>query len=152
MKISARLLRFVLIGTAAAATHFAVVWAVVAAAGLPPLVANVIGWVVAFAVSFGGHFAWTFADQQAPIMQAMQRFAAVSLAGFVVNESLYALLLHGGVLGYRSALVVVLLMVAVMTYVLSRFWAFRSKSVAPTSGNARDDGHGPARDTTRSKS
>lgn len=126
MKITVRLLRFISIGSAAAATHFAVVWAAVAFGGLVPLLANVIGWAVAFAVSFAGHHVWTFADQQAPVMQSARRFMFVSAAGFVINEAAYALLLHSSALDYRSALVIVLLGVAVMTYLLSRFWAFKA--------------------------
>jgi len=125
MNISARLSRFVLIGVAAAATHFAVVWGLVTAFGLPPLAANVAGWIIAFAVSFAGHHAWTFGDQQAPLAQSARRFALVSFAGFAVNEACYALLLRGGWLDYRVALVLVLLAVAGCTYALGRYWAFR---------------------------
>jgi hypothetical protein len=50
--------------------------------------------------------------------------ALVSALGFCINESAYALLLHGSGLGYRTALAAVLLGVAVLTYLLSRHWAF----------------------------
>ena len=44
----------------AACTHLAVATAAVELFGLPPLTANVIGFGIAFLVSFEGHARWTF--------------------------------------------------------------------------------------------
>lgn len=115
---------FVAVGCAAAAVHFGVVVVLVGQLGWTPLVANVGGWLVALGVSYGGHRRLTFADQHAPAARSAPRFLAVSTLGFVVNESAYALLLHGSGLGYRAALAAVLVGVAVFTYLLSRHWAF----------------------------
>jgi len=46
--------------------------------------------------------------------------------GFVSNELLYALLLGLG-MEYRLSLILVLVGVAAMTWMLSRFWAFRAR-------------------------
>jgi putative flippase GtrA len=51
-KILSQLSWFVVVGCAAAATHWVVVVAVVSLASLAPLAANVIGWLVALVVSF----------------------------------------------------------------------------------------------------
>lgn len=115
---------FVAVGCTAAAVHFGVVVALVGRLGWAPLVANVGGWLVALGVSYGGHRRLTFADQRTPVARSAPRFLAVSALGFVVNEGAYALLLHGSGLGYRAALAAVLLGVAVLTYLLSRHWAF----------------------------
>lgn len=119
-----RFAQFVVVGTTAAAVHFAVVWGAVDGIGLAPLVANVLGWAVAFGVSFAGHHRLTFADQQAPLARSARRFLLLSAIGFGVNESAYALLLGLGGLGYRSALAAVLVGVAAFTYWLGRHWAF----------------------------
>lgn len=119
-----RLSQFVAVGTTAAAVHFAVVWGAVERLGLVPLVANVLGWGIAFGVSFAGHRRLTFADQQAPLARSARRFLLLSALGFGVNESAYALLLGLGGLGYRSALATVLVGVAAFTYWLGRHWAF----------------------------
>ncbi|MCV2358109.1 GtrA family protein [Paucibacter sp. TC2R-5] len=116
---------FGLVGAAAAAVHLSVVWLLVSQWQLAALVANVLGFVLAFGVSFVGHHRLSFGAQQARASQALPRFALVALLGFAANELLYALLLAAG-LDYRLALFLVLLAVAAMTWLLSRFWAFRT--------------------------
>jgi putative flippase GtrA len=128
-----RVARFIVVGCAAAAVHFAVVLLLVGRGGLAPLVANVGGWIVAVGVSFAGHRFLTFVDQRAPLGRSALRFAALSAAGFAVNESAYALLLGASGLGYRSALALVLVGVAVFTYWLGRHWAFLGSPTASPS-------------------
>jgi len=96
---------------------------------MAPLVANVAGWLVAFGISFTGHYRMTFNAQQAPVLRASGRFFLVSAAGFAVNEAAYALLLHWTWLRYDAALAVVLVAVATATYLLSRHWAFKGIAV-----------------------
>lgn len=119
-----RLAWFIATGCAAAALHFGVVVLLVEHAGWAPLLANVAGWALAFGVSCTGHLRYSFADQAAPPGRAARRFLAVSALGFALNQGAYALLLHGGGLGYRVALAAVLAGVAVLTWLLSRHWAF----------------------------
>lgn len=123
----ARWLVFVLVGSAAAAVHFGVVLGLVHGLGVAPLVANIGGWCVAFGVSFAGHRWGTFAARQAPVLRAARRFVVVSLAGLVLNEAAYALLLALTPLRFDVALVLVLLGVAVVTYQLGRHWAFEGR-------------------------
>lgn len=117
------------VGAAAAAVHFGIVWWLVGAHGWWPLAANVVAFAVAFGVSFAGHRLLTFAAQRAPLGQALRRFAVVACSSFALNELMYALLLWAG-WDYRLALLVVLLAVAVLTYVASRWWAFKGGEVA----------------------
>jgi putative flippase GtrA len=120
------LARFGLVGTAAAAVHMGLVWLLVSQWQVAALVANVLGFLLAFGVSFVGHHRFSFGAQQARARQALPRFALVALLGFGANELLYAMLLRAG-LEYRLALFLVLLAVALMTWLLSRFWAFRAE-------------------------
>lgn len=124
---SRRIAWFVAVGTAAAAVHWLVVVAVVESWRWPPLLANVLGWLVAFGVSFGGHQRLTFGDRAAPVRQAAIRFFGLSAAGFAVNEAAYAALLRLTTQRYDLLLAGVLLGVAVITYLLSRQWAFRRR-------------------------
>lgn len=117
--------RFVLVGTAAAAVHWGVVVLLVEHAGWRPLLANVLGWLIAFSVSFSGHYRWTFGNHGAPLLRSAGRFFAVSACGFAINEVAYALLLRWSALRYDLVLAVVLIAVAGGTYVVSRHWAFR---------------------------
>jgi len=121
-----RVLQFIGVGCGAAAVHLGAVAWLVEREAWPPLLANPLGWLVAFLFSFAGHRLLTFAAQRAPLLQSARRFFAISAAGFVVNELAYAALLRASGLGYALALALVLLGVAVLTYLLSLHWAFRS--------------------------
>ena len=126
-KIMGQVAWFVVVGCAAAATHWLVVVVTVSGLQIAPLVANIAGWLVAFAVSFAGHYTLTFRQQKAPFSQALRRFFLVSAAGFSINEAAYAWLLHVTTLRYDILLALILVAVAVATFVLGRLWAFRQR-------------------------
>jgi len=126
-----RIAIFIAVGASAAAVHLAVVVTLVEAGIAPPLLANVGGWLVAFCVSFAGQHRLTFRDRSAPMLRAARRFFAISAAGFATNEAAYGLLLHVSAIRYDVALAIVLVVVAVMTYVLSSRWAFLRSPTPP---------------------
>jgi len=115
---------FIAVGSAAALVHLLTVVLLVEQMHLAPLVANVGGWLCAFTVSYGGHRLLTFADHDAPVLQSAGRFFLLSAAGFAINESAYTLLLHSSQVPYYLLLAIILVCVAVLTYLLSRRWAF----------------------------
>ena len=119
-----RIAWFVAVGCGAAAVHWSVVVGLVSQRGWRPLVANVLGWLVAFCVSFAGHHLLTFRGHGANPGSAVARLFMVSAGGFVVNEAAYALLLGWTGQRYDILLAAVLLAVAAGTYVLSTHWVF----------------------------
>ena len=121
-----QLVQFGLVGGSAAATHLLVVAIVVALTGLPPLWANVLGFLVAFIVSYNGHAALTFSQAQARGWATVARFFAVACGSFVANELLYAAALRWLPWNYLASLALVLVLVAAGTFVLSKFWAFKA--------------------------
>jgi len=131
-----RLARFVTIGVAAAAIHYALVVALVEMLGVKPLLANIAGFSLAFWCSFFGHRRWTFGDRTViSESRSACRFLTTALLGFGLNEGLFYVLLHTG-LRYEAALAIAVAAVACMTYALSRLWAFRQEaSVAEEGGD-----------------
>ena len=127
-----RIARFGMVGLTAAAVHYWVVIALVELLHIAPLQANVGGFVAAFWVSYFGHRHWTFSDAVAShtggTHSSFLRFLLVALLGFGMNQLLFYLLLRYAGWPYYLALAVVVFTVAVMTYVLSRLWAFRHAS------------------------
>lgn len=117
------LLWFGVIGVSALVTHFLLV-ALLVPLGMQPLVANVIAWLLAFQLSYWGHRLKTFKAAHLPHRQTLPRFFAVSGLSFLLNETMYWGLLRFTPLDYRLALLVVLFCVALLTFVLSRMWAF----------------------------
>lgn len=115
---------FCIVGAVAFAVHFSVVVAIVPL-GITALLANVLGFLCAFCVSFLGHNHLTFpAAGNRDRWRAMHRFARTALLGFVGNETLYWLLLRTTDLPYQLSLAIVLAVVAAVTLALSKFWAF----------------------------
>ncbi len=126
------------VGLSAMAVHLASVALVLVPLGLSPLVANVIAFLIAFQVSHAGHRRFTFSHHDAPASQSRWRFFAVASASFIVNELMYAALLRFTSLDYRVALFIVLVLVAALTFVSSRTWAFAPAADA-ASGKARQE-------------
>lgn len=124
-----RVVRFGIVGISAAVVHYLVVIGLVEWGHVAPLLANVGGFVVAFWVSYFGHRHWTFFDAVATHTDgnhpSFLRFLLVAVLGFIMNEVQFYLLLRYFGLPYYFALALVVLTVAVLTYVLSRLWAFR---------------------------
>lgn len=115
---------FGVVGVSAMAVHLASVALLLVPMGLSPLLANVVGFLLAFQVSHAGHRRLTFRRGDLPASRSRSRFFLVAVGSFLVNEALYALLLHYTGLDYRIALAIVLVAVAVLTYVAARQWAF----------------------------
>lgn len=123
--MSRELFWFGVVGVLAMLVHFSLVSWLLVPAGLSPLVANVLGFLLAFQVSYWGHRLKTFDARHIPHRQALPRFFLVASLGFALNEMLYFLLLRFTQMGYREALLLVLASVAGVTFLLGRFWAFQ---------------------------
>lgn len=119
---------FVAVGCAAAATHWLSAVVGIAAFDLMPYLANFIGWSIALLVSFSGHYLLTFRYQSKSPGPAIRRFFVVSLGGFAINELAFIYLLHSTGIPYYWLLAIILVAVAALTFVLSRYWAFQHNS------------------------
>jgi len=125
-----QVVQFAAVGGAAAATHLAVVALLVQLAGMLPLAANGVAFLVAFVVSYNGHALLTFARARARGWAVVARYFAVASLSFAANELLYYLALHWLHWHYFWSLAGVLVLVAVGTFVLSKFWAFKAPAIS----------------------
>jgi putative flippase GtrA len=116
---------FAVIGVLAAATHY-VIAVGLEYIGLAAAWANPIGFVFAFPVSYFGHRHLSFSDQSSLHRHAMPKFFMVALLGFSFNQLLLLISLHLFLGPFWLMLGVIMVIVAVGTYFLSRFWAFKS--------------------------
>jgi putative flippase GtrA len=116
---------FIAVGSAAALTHLGVAAGCVEGLSLKPLTASIIGFCIAFLVSFSGHARWTFPIAPAQYAAARAKFFAVAVTGFVINQTAYAAALQAfGEKYYLPLLAGVILAVATGTFLLSKLWAF----------------------------
>lgn len=126
-----RLVAFVLVGVFAAAVHFTVAVAVVTLAGWPPMAGNIVGYGVALMTSWLGQSRLTFRGAPRTAWTPV-RFMLTSLSGFALNAMAYAALLHWTTLDYRLSLAIVLMSVALLTWVLCDLWVFAGSRVRST--------------------
>jgi len=115
---------FGLIGFLATLTQLCFVFLFVDYGKLHPLMANVLAFFVAFQVSFFGHRNLTFAQMPDQKLRFVHFFTVAASAG-LLNETLYFLLLHFTTLHYLPALLLVIGMVSLYNFILSRYWACR---------------------------
>lgn len=119
-----QLCRFGVVGVLAAIVHFSIVVLLVQNADLAPLIANIFGFIIAFQVSYWGHRLWTFNGTITLHRVAIAKLFFVQVVNFVLNESLFYLFLIVG-LPYPIALLIVLAILPVFTFALSKLWVFR---------------------------
>jgi putative flippase GtrA len=114
---------FIVVGAAAALVHVGVFEAMRRV--IQPEIANLIGFGVAFIVSFCGHRFLSFKDASTSLGTSFGRFAVTALAGLATNEAVFVCLFR--LLGWpaTAALLCGLVFAAGQTFVLTRFWAFR---------------------------
>ena len=125
LKLTQRLSYFTVIGASAASVHLLSVLSLVTYLQIPPLVANMLAFLLAFNVSFLGHRRFTFAKLHDLKRLRLPHFFLVAASAGLINESLYYLLLQYTMLNYLFALVLVIGLMSIYSFVLSRFWACR---------------------------
>lgn len=116
-------LYFILIGGLAALVHLSLVYMLVSLWQWPPLLANIFGFLLAFQVSFLGHRHLTFGQQADQKKLRMPRFFLVAGSAGLLNECLYFILLHYTPIPWLPALILVLGLVAIYTFISARIYA-----------------------------
>jgi putative flippase GtrA len=125
LKLTHRLIYYGVIGASSAAVHILTVLCLVTYLQLQPLIANIFAFLLAFNVSFLGHKYFTFSKLHDQKKLSLPHFFLVASSGGILNELLYFILLHYTTLNYLIALILVLGIVSIYSFVLSRFWACR---------------------------
>ena len=120
-----RIWRFGIVGVLATLVHLIIVWNLIHFDFASPLLANLIAFLIAFSVSFVGHYRWSFGSSS-PKVQALFRFASIAAIGFLINSCLLSVLIWREMLLAEWAAVVSTFVVPPCTYLLSRFWGFKS--------------------------
>lgn len=124
---------FALVGIAATAAHLAAALAARELAGLPPLVANLCGYGCAVSISYFGNARLTFRTRAADAGQAA-RFLITSLGVLAFNQGLVWLLVERGGWDFRWAMVPVVVGSPILSFGISKLWAFRTRQAAADAG------------------
>lgn len=121
-----QVIRYGIIGSFAAVTQYFTVIVLVEAFQLHPLEANVIGFLGGFLVSYLGQRFWTFATTTQHAKKTLPLYFLVATANLILNQSLYYWFLNQFHIPYHIALIAVIFICAVFSFMLSKFWVFRS--------------------------
>lgn len=117
--------RFGVVGVMAAAVHLSMVFFLVETYHWQPLVANIFAFLTAFQVSYWGNRRWTFDRTVTLHRVAFPRLLFLNSMSFVMNEGLFYFFLAVFHLPYMLALFLVLTILPIATFTLSKFWVFR---------------------------
>jgi len=120
-----QIIRFAIIGIMASAWHFMMVYLLVSQLQQHPLIANIFAFFSAFLISYFGHSLWTFKEKKHNHNHVIKKFFLVAVFGFILNEGGYFLLLSFTSFSYLLSLLIVLLVVPLITFIMSKYWAFQ---------------------------
>jgi putative flippase GtrA len=120
--------RFGIVGLGATLIHVLAYAGLIELLAAPPLVANALGFAAGVNLSFAGHRGWTFRDQhaRADARRSLPRFWAVALLGFALNTTFVWLVTGPLALAYGWAIPLIAGVTPVVTFALSKLWAFRA--------------------------
>ncbi|MBA2648322.1 MAG: GtrA family protein [Legionella sp.] len=125
INISTRGLYFLAIGSFAALAHISLVYGFVTLLNTHPLLANVLGFLMAFNISYFGHKHFTFSKLKNKKSLSLPHFFIVATSAGFINEGLYYLLLKYTTINYLLALILVLVLVSGYSFIVSKIWACR---------------------------
>ncbi len=116
---------FVLVGGGAAAVHFLSVILFVELLAIPALIANIFAFLIAFCFSFSGQRFLTFSSSNQTFFYSLKRYFLVSVCSFMFNELFFYIAVYLLNIPYYIALPIIVLLVAIGTFVVSKRWAFK---------------------------
>ncbi|MET1154659.1 GtrA family protein [Arthrobacter sp.] len=125
------ILKFAVVGVINNAIGYGT-FVVLSLAGMPAIAAMTISYSLGMAVSFAGNRKWTF-GHEGRMAPALLRFLAVNAVGYTINFTILKLFVEGSGFPQIPVQLVAVGLVAVVTFLLMRLWAFRE-----TSANVED--------------
>jgi putative flippase GtrA len=118
-----QVLRFGLVGGLVTLLHVAVALSVNGLFGIDPLWANFIAFLVACGVSYALNWLWTF-DAVSRHGAALPKFLAVSVSGFILNQSIVFALVTLAGHPMWVAMLPVMVVIPVFSFIMSKTWVF----------------------------
>lgn len=122
-KLLLQIMRFGIVGVIASLVHFTLVVLFVQLLHWQPLIANIVGFSVGVQVSYWGHRSFTFRGTEATHRVAYPRLVMMQAGNFLANEGLFLLFLSMH-LPYPIALLIVLSIMPMFTFIISKTWVF----------------------------
>ncbi|GAA0786290.1 GtrA family protein [Roseibium denhamense] len=124
--------KFAVVGTAATATHAVFATGLYELAEVNVFVANIFGFVIAFCVSFAGHYWWSFSHMRKDgrALASMARFLVIAVVGFALNNVVLTLWLQLTRWPDVAGLLFSIAVVPALSFLGARLWAFSHNTEA----------------------
>lgn len=122
VKLLRELLSFGIVGIAATLAHVLLAWLLIDLFRCNPYVANLMGTIAAFSISFLGNAGFTFQTNRT-LQSSAIRYVFVSLTSFILTTGVLAGTRYLG-LPTHIYVLVVLATVPPATFLLAKLWAF----------------------------
>lgn len=124
--MTSQAIKFIIVGSLAAFVHLGILRLLVVYMVASPLQANVMAFAVAFVISYIGQRFWTFNHKKHNHKGSILRFLTTQLlCGLALNQGFFAALLTFTQISYFLASFIVLITMPIVTYTLSKYWAFK---------------------------
>ncbi len=91
-----------------------------------PYLSNFLGFLFAFPVSYFGHKHFSFTNKGSLHKETLPKFLLVAITGFFLNQLLLIGMLNFTNIPFWITLGLVMVIVAVSTYLTSKYWAFKT--------------------------
>jgi len=116
--------RFILVGLAATATHYLMLYLCVEALRMDPVLATLPAFAFAFILSYALNRNWTFGSSEQH-RRALPAYLGLALLGLGNNALLMQLIVHGLQQNYTLGFLAGLLSTPILSYLGSRYLIFR---------------------------
>jgi len=117
--------RFAIVGLVATAVHISILWVLINLFATQVFFANLTAFIIAFLVSFSGHYLWTF-KSSLEFYKAVIRFLLISLSGFLLNNIILITLLKKAWFSNTTAATLAVIIVPAITFIASKLWGFKN--------------------------
>jgi putative flippase GtrA len=125
-----RIVRYLIAGGTAAASHLAIFFVLVQFGHLYYLHASIVGFVMAIVVSFAMQKFWTFRDTPLhDVHMQFSRYAAVVFTNLLLNTMLVYLFVEKIGMWYLPAQIIATIIIAITGYFGYRHFVFRERAV-----------------------
>lgn len=130
MRVVVEVVAFAAVGLTASVVHFVTALLLIENWQITAWIANILAFAVALPVSYLGHSHVTFSARRnrrasAVSPQTFGRFLQLAVSGFAINQTSVVLFIETLGLPHRPVLFFTIFGVAGVTFVASKYWAFR---------------------------
>lgn len=119
-----QIVRYGISGVALTLFYSAVYWGAATQAGIAPLIANTLAFLLTVAIGYPVHSRWSFAGHGQRGGAGPVKFLVVNIAAFALNSFWVWLIVERMAQSVELSLVPIVFVTPVLQFLANRYWAF----------------------------